>query len=274
MKKLTTLSALVVSLSTLSAQETPPVPSEVEAKTAEQPQIKESYKKAIDDFSNLPEAKRLEFLKKRSEAGVLFQNKRVIECLEVIREITVIFDRDPQVINLKGACFVEIRDLPKAMAAFKSSIDITGPNANVLFNIGEVAFVSRDWKTSIEEFTKAKALLHESAHEMKQIVEFKQMLCYIALSQDSTASADEKAQYEQKVAEFTTLYNFLDDTPYSYYAKAAIFFSKGDKENGRKTLKSAHRVYSSNKIALLNWDDTLAEFGYIDNYYNSKKEEE
>lgn len=284
MKKLTLLSALTLSLPSLLAQDVKPLADAknsdevilapiVETKTDES-KVNEAYKQAINDFSNLPEAQRQKFLKKRQEAGILFQNKRVIEALEAIRELNAIFDRDPQIMNLCGACFVELRDFSKASAEFQKSMAITGPNVNVLFNIGEVAFVSEDWQNSLKFFTQALELAPEKAVEMRSIIELKLMLSHISLAKDTSLSEDERSAHDAKVIEYSKLRSFLDDSPYYYYATAALYFSKGDDDNGRKTLAKAHRIYASTPQALASWEDTFTEYGYLTSYYGDKAAEE
>lgn len=281
MKKLTILSALALSIPALFAQDaslisesqsiegTVTAPQSV-TKTTKQ-EVSESYKKAINDFSNLPEAKRLEFLKKRQEVGTLFKNKRVIEAIELTREISTIFDSDPQVLNLRGACFVELRDFTKATESFKKSMSITGPSLNVLFNIGEVAFISEKWQESLDIFTQALDLAPKKSTDMRQIIEFKIMLSHVALSKSEALSDQEKQMHLAKVAEYAKLYDFLDNSPYYYYASAAAAFSAGDQEKGNGLLGKARRVYADNPAALASWEDTMAEYGYIQSFYGDKK---
>ena len=284
MKKLTLLSALALSIPSLLAQDAKPladtrtsddvllVPSV--ATNENDSNVPETYKKAINDFSNLPEAQRLQFLKKRQEAGILFQNKRIIEALEAIRELNAIFEQDPQIMNLRGACFVELRDFPNATAEFQKSMAITGPNVNVLFNIGEVAFVSKNWQESLKFFTQTLALTSDKAAEMVAIIELKLMLTHISLAKDTNLSADERSAHEAKVLEYSKLRDFLDDSPYFYYATAALHFSKDDKTSGQASLQKARRVYADNQQALASWEDTFTEFGYITSYYGDKETEE
>lgn len=282
MKKLTLISAFALTLPSLFAQESKllaetqtvddraVMPETADA--AAQQNVPESYKKAINGFSNLPEAQRLDFLKKRQEASVLFRNKRVIETIELTRQLSEIFDADPQVMNLRGACYVELRDFAKATEQFEKSMEITGPSLNVLFNIGEVAFVSENWQGALDAFTKALELAPEKASDMKQIIEFKLMLSHLALSTSEELSESDKAGHAAKVTEYAKLYNFLDDSPYYYYANAALAFSKDDKEEGQRFLGKASRVYANNPAALASWVDTMTEFGYIESFYGDKAE--
>ncbi|MFC4994428.1 tetratricopeptide repeat protein [Rubritalea tangerina] len=268
MKKLALITSLALLSPQLMAQEAKPADTAA-PKKANEPT--ERYKKAINAFSNLPEETRVEFLKKRNEAGVLFQNKRIFEALEATRELNEIFPDDPQVINLRGACYVELRDFPKAMEQFILSKEITGPSLNVVFNIGEVAFVSGDWKKSLEIFTEALSLAPEKAMQMKRLVEFKIMLSHIGLSKDESLSADQRQQHAKKAKELAALYDFRDDSPYYYYANAALQYSLDNKDKGLEYLNKGRRVYSGSAQTIASWEDTMTEFGYIKSYYGNEQ---
>jgi len=267
MKKIALLVAVALTAPQLIAQESTPTETPVPVKNGPT----DRYKNAINAFSNLPEETRIAFLKQRNEAGVLFQNKRIFEALEATRELIAIFPDDPQVINLRGACYVELRDFPKAMEQFSLSKDITGPSLNVVFNMAEVAFVSRDWKKSIEIFNQAIELAPANALQMKHLMEFKIMLSHIGMSEDTQLSAEVRKTHAEKVKTMATLYSYRDDSPYYYYANSALQYSLDDKEKGLQFLNKGRRVYSGSAQIVASWEDTMTEFGYIKSYYGNEK---
>lgn len=267
MKRISLLLAVVLTAPQMIAQES--TPKEIPAPAKNEPT--ERFKNAINAFSNLPEETRIAFVKQKNDAGILFQNKRVFEALEATRELIAIFPDDPQVINLRGACYVELRDFPKAMEQFKLSKDITGPSINVLFNMGEVAFVSRDWKESLVIFNQALKLAPANALQMKRLVEFKIMLSHIGTSEDSKLSAEVRKSHAEKVKTMAALYDYRDDSPYYYYANSALQYSLDDKEKGLKFLNKGRRVYSGSTQTIASWEDTMTEFGYIKSYYGNEK---
>ncbi len=266
MKKIALFTALALSAPTLFAEEKPEATSLPATKepTAE-------YKKVITAFSNLPEETRLSFLKQLNEAGVLLQNKRIFEALEVTRQLNDIFPDDPQVINLRGACYVELRDFPKAMAEFARSKAITGPSFIVMFNMGEVAFVSGDWAKSLKLFTEAFKLTSEKALQMKRLIEFKIQLSHIGLSKDNFLDEADRKMHAETAKKLTALYDYTDDSPYYYYANSALAYSLDDKDNGLKFLNKGRRVYSGSPQAIAFWEDTMIEFGYIKSYYGNEQ---
>lgn len=233
------------------------------------------YKEVIQDFSNLPEEQRMAFLKMRNEAGQLFQNKRIIEAFEVIRKMQLVFEDDPQILNLLGACYVEMRDFDKARIQFDKAKNITGPNFNVLFNIAEIAFVTGEWQTCLTQLDACSKLIPANAMQMKHLVEFKTMLCHIRLAEaESTSEADRK-MHDEQITAFADKHHYLDDTPYYYYAQAALNFYKKDDTEAQRKLNAGRRVFASTPVILASWEDTMTEIGYVKSYYgnDSKKEE-
>src|SRR4051812_35092078 len=66
-------------------------------------------------FLNLPEENRKEFIKHLTEATRLFQQKRIFETLEELDKASKIFQDSPEIYNMRGSCFVEIRSFDKAL---------------------------------------------------------------------------------------------------------------------------------------------------------------
>lgn len=270
MNRLPLFSAIALTglCSLVSAQETTEITPKATEATA--PNINPAYQEAIDAFSNLPEKTRFEFMKKRKEANILFQNKRIIEALEQTRLLQEIFPSDPVAINLRGACYVEIRDFDRAREMFHQSMAITGPTINVIFNLGEVAFVSSEWQESLNKFSQALELAPENAIGMRRLIEFKILLSHIGLSNDQSLDEATRETHKQTALEISNRYDYRDDSPFTYYAKAAIQYSKGDTSGGLKERLKALRVYSASPQAISSWEDTLTEFGYVKSYYGNR----
>jgi hypothetical protein len=75
-----------------------------------------------------------------------------------------------------------------------------------------------------------------------------------------------------KDAEATILaekYDYLDDSPFYYYAKAAISYDNKDLIKAEEWLARAKRIFRDPNI-LAPWQDTLVEFGYIKSFYGNE----
>jgi len=154
MKKTYIISSLIALSSFANAQSSAPISKADKANKASIERLKIIRTK----FSNLPEAQRVKYLGLLSEAAQLFKNKRIFETLELIRQMEDIFKKNPQALNLKGACQVELRNFKAARTIFKEAVELAGPTSNVVFNLAEIDFVTDNWASAIKQFEQVLEL--------------------------------------------------------------------------------------------------------------------
>ena len=208
-------------------------------------------------FSNLPEAKRKEFGEKFNEARRLFGEKRVFEALDKAKEASAIFPDDPGLLNLIGAAQVEFRDFDKAMECFKKADSLMPDNAEIVFNIAELNFVTKNWEEAERNLSRVLQLAPASnkAHfHLNRLTEFKLLLVKLKMNK-----AAEAATMAEK-------YDYLDDSPYPYYAEAAILFSKGKEMEAEAVMARGGRIFQDPNV-IAPWQDTMMEFGYIKGFF-------
>ncbi|MFT5634321.1 MAG: tetratricopeptide (TPR) repeat protein [Rubritalea sp.] len=221
-------------------------------------------------FSNLPEEQRRKYLTTRADAHRFFSNKRTFETLMAIYEMRTIFEGDPIAYNLLGAIYVEFRDFAKAREFFSKALDMAGEDPKILFNLAELEFCDNQWISSINHFESLlKKIASQSGSEFSRLVEFKIMLCKLALSKtdNKNVTDDQKKEYLAQAKQLAHKYTYLLDSPYYYYANSALAFYDGDKSTASKWIITARKVYSSNLSSVTSWDDTMVEFGYIEAHY-------
>jgi len=242
------LLSLFVLLTPLSAQNaTPPAEKKPEA-------VKQELLPNQKAFLNLPEETRKDFIKHISEANRLFQEKRIFETLEALDKATKIFPDSPEILNLRGSCYVEMRAFDKALADFKKAAELSKDNPSIEFNIGEVYFVTKEWQKCSDLFEKISKLIPKENMALGRLVEFKILLCKKKLGRDKEAKA------------LAEKYDFLDDSPYYYYAQAAIAYDDKDLIKAEEWLARASRIFQDPNV-LAPWQDTLVEYGYIKSFY-------
>lgn len=209
-------------------------------------------------FLNLPQEKRDDFMKKLGDAQRLFTGKRIFEALEMVNKAQAIYPDSPDLLNLRGACEVEFRDFDKALHSFKEADAVHPGNPDIVFNVAEILFVKKDWDAAESAFSKALALVGKdpegSKFQLSRLVEFKLMLCKIKLGKQAEA------------ASMAEKYDYLDDSPYPYYAEAAIHFSEGRELEAESAMARGGRIFQ-NPAILAPWQDTMIEFGYIKGFF-------
>lgn len=205
-------------------------------------------------FLNLPEEKRNEFVKHLTEASRLFQQKRIFETLAELDKAEAIFKDSPEILNLRGSCFVEMRNFDKALESFEQARKLSPKNPSIDFNIAEVLFVTKEWQKSHDLFLEIFKQLPPENVSLGRLVEFKILLCKkkLGLKNEAIALAEK--------------YDYLDDSPYYYYAQAAIAYDEGDLLKAEEWLAMSGRIFRDPNI-LAPWQDTLVEFGYIKSFY-------
>ncbi len=211
-------------------------------------------------FLNLPEESRNEFIKHLTEANRLFQQKRVFETLDEIAKASKIFDDSPEIYNIRGSCYVEFRAFDKALKDFEKAQSYSKDNPSLEFNVAEIFFVTKEWKKAAALYDKILKLLppnNPQAIALGRLSEFKLMLCKIKLGlHDEAVILSEK-------------YDFLDDSPYYYYAQAALAYEAQDLIKAEEWLAISSRVFPDPNI-LAPWQDTLVEYGYIKSFYGEE----
>ena len=205
-------------------------------------------------FLNLPEESRKDFVKHLSEATRLFQQKRIFETLDELEKTQKIFADSPEIYNLRGSCFVEMRAFDKALAEFEKARSYTKDNASIDFNVAEIYFVTKEWKKSLDILEKISKILPKENMALGRLVEFKMLLCMkkLGMNAEAVALADK--------------YDFLDDSPYYYFAQAALAYDKKDLVKAEEWLAIAGRIFQDPNV-LAPWQDTMVEYGYIKSFY-------
>jgi tetratricopeptide (TPR) repeat protein len=205
-------------------------------------------------FLNLPEESRKEFVKYLEESSRLFQQKRVFETLDELEKASKIFQESPEIYNLRGSCFVEMRAFDKALADYIKAAELSKDNPSINFNIAEVYFVTKEWKKSTEMLEQILKDIPAENIALSRLVEFKILLCKkkLGLNDEATILAEK--------------YDFLDDSPYYYYAQAAIAYEDKNLVKAEEWLSMANRIFQDPNV-LAPWQDTMVEYGYIKSFY-------
>jgi tetratricopeptide (TPR) repeat protein len=205
-------------------------------------------------FLNLPEENRKTFVKHITEAERLFNQKRIFESIEELEKAAKIYVDSPEIYSLRGSCFVEMRSFDKALEQYEKARAFSAENTGIDFNIAEMYFVTKEWKKCSDLLEKVLASMPPQQVALARLVEFK-----ILLSKKKLGLKDE-------VSALVAKYDFLDDSPFYYYAQAAVCYDAGDLTKAEEWLAIAARIFTDPNV-IAPWQDTLVEYGYIKSYY-------
>lgn len=215
-------------------------------------------------FTNLPKEQREDFQIKLIEAQRLFNQKRIFDAIEKAQQANEVFAESPDVHNLLGACQVEFRAFDKAMKHFEEAEKLAPNLPSILFNIAELNFVTKDWKAAETNLAKLLHLMEVELQvrnlQIKRLVEFKLLLAKLSL---------EKTDEVKALAE---KYDYLDDSPYPYFAEAALAYSEKRDADAETTIARAVRIFQ-NPAAIAPWQDTLIEYGFIKGFFGGDQDD-
>lgn len=220
-------------------------------------------------FSNLEAEKRKKYLNYRKKASQYLSKKRLFEALNLAYKAQEIFDRDPTIYNIIGAVNVEIRDFGNAKKAFDKALLYGGENFIVRFNLAELQFCSNNWKTCLKEYLY---IIHSfgasiDRPELKELMDFKVFLCYIALANQDGISSEKAAEYNKLAKKWQAKYTYNDDCPFYYYSRAAEYYMDDDHYAATGIVAKARRIFGSALTTA--WNDTMIEFGFVTSHYGT-----
>ena len=91
----------------------------------------------IQEFNNLPETTRKSYIAQFRKAEQLFAQKRIMECLFSLMELEKLYAGNPGLYNLRGACYIEIRNIEKALENFEKAQKLDPSNLTIQFNLAD-----------------------------------------------------------------------------------------------------------------------------------------
>lgn len=207
----------------------------------------------IQGFNNLPETTRKNYIDQFHKAEQLFAQKRIMECLFSLIELEKLYAGNPVLYNLRGACYIEIRNIEKALENFEKAEQMDPSNLTIQFNLAEAHYVNHDYAKALKAFTELLPPLKDNG-SMIPLLQFKRYICAQKLDNQTLAE------------ELENLYGPMDDTPYYYCTRAILKFREGDKEAAQEQLLSAIRIYGGTS-AIQTFTDAMMEAGIIPSPY-------
>lgn len=192
-------------------------------------------------------AKQQELEKCLADATKLFQDRDFGEAITLLNQANEVSGSSARVLNLRGSCYVELRDFEKALADFESASELVKGNSSIRFNIGEVHFVTRQWQQALDVFGKLKEQLPPENTKLSRLVEFKVLLCQNRLGR------------MEEVEVLASKYGENDSSPFYWYAAALLAGQADDPQKQAALLAEASRRFP-NPEDLAPWKDTMVEY--------------
>ncbi len=171
------------------------------------------------------------------------------EAIEELKKGEAIAPENAMLPNAEGGVYTTMRDFDKARECFERSLKLM-PNAfEPKFNLAELLYVQGHYPEAEAAFGTVLKDYPKLREELRHLTRFKLAIC--RLKQDHIAEAEEMAKN----------FTFMDDTPAYYFAKAAMSFQKGNKDDANAWLRRAMRIFKPKDNAA--YLDTLMEAHWL-----------
>jgi len=168
----------------------------------------------------------MDYQKAYQDAAETFQKGDYEGALKLIEKADQIQANVAPGYNLRGAIYTKMLKYPEAERDFQKAYELDPKFLLPLFNLGEVAFLQKNYEESHKRFD-----YFVEKNGSNDLAEFKLFLC------DLLGGKTEKAEKSVKDTSPSPM------TPLLFYMKAAVQFQKGNEPAALEEIQSAVNVY-------------------------------
>ncbi len=210
-------------------------------------------------FEALAVDQRKKYLDYKQSAFEAFQKNKLSSCLVHTIKAEQVFKFDHEIYFWRGMCYAQWHDMENAVKEYKKVIEIYPTNITVNMNLLEIYYFSKKYENSLQMSDRIRAFYNIEDFPRNQIplIEFKRLV-------SMTKLLAKFPEFKKQTTKLNNLYNFMDDTPFSYYAQALAYYEKGDKTEADGRVSAAIYVFGVKEV--VSWTKALRDAGYIEDY--------
>lgn len=208
----------------------------------------------LAQLSNLPRDRRDEYIAHFAQAKAALAAGNWVDCDAELTSCEFIFNKNPNVHNLRVVCYIEQKRLDAATEELEKARALLPDDATTLVNAASLHMAKKAYRTCIREMTDVlETPSYNISQEVRDILTFRVFLCHLMLG--------EVSQAEEWVSELSP----ISDTPLFYYSRAAVCLYLRDAHGAQRDLQSAANIFSEGGLlvpyqrALLSCDLTEAK---------------
>ncbi len=212
-------------------------------------------------FSNLPETDRLEYSRLTKKSMRYLANNRIFDALVTAHQMHVIFKDDPNSYILLANIYLKIQKYDSARKNLKQAEKMLGITPDIAFAYATIEFNKNNWNASIkhnQNFIKISSPYTKKS--LLEIADFKIFLALLSLDSNNTKNKKLNIIHKKGINHLKQKYTFLDDSPFFYYAQAAIKIQANDSNGENEWRRKANKIFSNSSVQLAQWNNALNIF--------------
>lgn len=205
------------------------------------------------------ENKDADFRKKLSEAYTELQNSNFSKSLSLIDEAEKIKPEEPAILSFRGNVFTKQKEYSKANEIYLKLLEKIPQDSGVIYNMGEVAFLQKNYVLAREKFNQSLELSKSTAKDQATKLPFGEAtIDFLNYKIFFTYLLEDNLTEAQSIQKQFDAYSV---SPAYYFANACIEFHKKNPLEGMKWIASASSIY--NPMLLSIFADSLLEKGWV-----------
>jgi len=208
----------------------------------------------VIDLSNLVKADRDAYVEAFDAAKVAYREGRLVECESWLNTCELIYDKNPNVWNLRASTLVAQKKFDEAEHCLRKVLELL-PNSDVAHLNLSLLFLGRgDYEDCLAETNEVlnKISGKKEMRALKQSLVFRKFLSLLMMKREEEALI--------LVEDLTP----LEDSPLYYYSQAALLLSRNDSRAAQKELSTANAIYETDPY-LYSYKQNLKFSGLMEN---------
>ncbi len=214
-------------------------------------QPKLNIPKWLQDFSNMPRAKREAFAEAFTEAKRTYQAQQWSACIIKLNECDEIYAANPNIQILRVACYQEMEMFKEALEIVLKQLKDNPKDVISQYNLSSIYMGLKDYQKCVDVTEPLlRNISMEDDKKFRDLLNFRLFICKLALD-------DEKGAI--KVVEYCSI---LDDSPLYYMVQSAVSLYKKDRLKASENLKTAQRIYGRT-MSMPAYERCLQKSGFV-----------
>jgi len=195
-------------------------------------QLAENFPNWVVDFSNLKKAHRAAWYQNFQSAKQAYKKGNWLGCIGYINQCEMIYDKNPNIWNLRAACLVEQGLYAQAEPYVRAAMLILPLDHVCLLNISSVYLGQHAYEQCIIELETLFCKVPKNSElEARDILIYRAFLCHIMLNNKEKARA------------LVANVDAMDDSPLYYYVQIAWALYDGNIDKACDDLRSVQLIF-------------------------------